>query len=84
LDHVVDPYNERTTWSYDAASRPTAQRLGNGVRLSYSYDAAGQLTNLANLKSSGAVLSQFDYAYDPAGNRARVAAVSQTMTYRTT
>jgi len=84
IDHLVNPYNERTTRSYDAAGRVTVECLGNGARASYLYDAAGQLTDLVNRKSSGAVLSEFNYAYDPAGNRARLAASSQSITYRAT
>src|SRR5206468_5313617 len=43
---------------------------------SYTYDDASRLTHLANMKSDGTtIISSFDYAYDGAGNRMRVAEV---------
>lgn len=38
----------------------------------YSYDPAGQLTRLANVKSDDSVISTFDYSYDKVGNRTGV------------
>jgi len=50
----------------------TAIRLANGSRASYTYDAADQLTLLANLKSDGTTISSFSYSLDNAGNRTGV------------
>ncbi|REJ91482.1 MAG: hypothetical protein DWQ34_15095, partial [Planctomycetota bacterium] len=41
-------------------------------RTSFTYDAAGNLTRLANLKSDGTTISSFDYDYDKVGNRTAV------------
>ena len=68
----MNPWGERTSWVYDAVSRPTAQLLGNGTRTSYSYDAGSRLTRLANLGTGGATLSSFGYAYDGSGMRTGV------------
>jgi RHS repeat-associated protein len=44
-------------------------RPGNGTRTSYSYDAAGQTTQIFHRRSNGTSLLQLDYRYDTAGNR---------------
>jgi len=46
-------------------------RLANGTRASYSYDAADQVLRLANVTSAATTISSFAYLYDPAGNRTR-------------
>jgi len=56
----------------DAASKPIAQQNANGTWVSYSYDDAGRLTLLANLKSDNTTLSSFLYSLDNVGNRAGV------------
>src|SRR5206468_2479193 len=66
------PQAQRTSWTYDAASRVTVQRLANGTRASYSYDDANQILRLANVKSDSTTISSFDYRYDPVGNRNRI------------
>ena len=58
-----------TAYAYDANGRRTLKKLANGTRASFSYDDASNLTRLANLKSNGATISSFDYAYDKTGNR---------------
>jgi RHS repeat-associated protein len=47
-------------------------RLANGVRASYSYNNADQLTRLANVTSSATTLSSFTYKLDAVGNRKAV------------
>ena len=61
-----------SSWSYDAASRVTANFLANGTRASNTYDNADQLLVLANLTSGGTTLSSFNYTYNPVGNRTQV------------
>jgi len=72
LTAIINPQGERTTYSYDAAGRRTVKKLANGTRASFTYDAAGNLTKLYNLKSTGAVVNNFDYTYDKVGNRMAV------------
>ena len=69
---LENPAGDRTSFSYDAAGRRTAEMLANGTRGSYTYDAASRLVLLDNLKSDFSAISSFDYAYDAAGNRIRV------------
>ena len=70
--HLTNPEGQVTSWSYDAASRVTAQLLANGVRVSNTYDNADRLLLLANLTSTGTTLSSFNYAYNAVGYRTRV------------
>ena len=54
---------------YDAAGRRTLRVLDDGTRVSYTCDAANQVTELANLQSNSTPISKFQYKYDAAGNR---------------
>ncbi len=49
-------------------------RIKNGVLgiTTYTYDAAGRLTQLVNRTSTGTMISSFDYTYDKVGNRTGV------------
>lgn len=73
---MLNPLSELTTFGFDAIGRQTVQILGNRTRASWTYDAASNVTNLANLNSSGVALSNFAYLYDQVGNRQRVVEVS--------
>jgi YD repeat-containing protein len=42
-----------TSFTYDAAGRLTSARYGNGVCISYSYDANGNRTAQTNASSGG-------------------------------
>jgi RHS repeat-associated protein len=70
----------RHTYAYDAAGRRTVQADAAGVRTTWAYDNAGQLT--AEQRNGAQALS-LTYRYDPAGNRTlRVdAGVRTTSTY---
>ena len=72
LTALENPYNERTTWQYDALGRVTTMTYGNGAIAEYDYDAASRLTALRNLKADRSVLSIFTYTYDAVGNRTQV------------
>lgn len=52
--------------------RRTLLQMANGTRTSYTYDTADHLTELANLKSGGQVISTFRYTYNPAGSQTSV------------
>ncbi|MFN6106817.1 MAG: hypothetical protein ACK5TO_13990, partial [Planctomycetaceae bacterium] len=51
----------------------TVKKLANGTRASFTYDAASNLTTLANLFPDGTYISKYDYKYDATGNRYAVA-----------
>jgi RHS repeat-associated protein len=78
--YLVNPLLERTTFGWDSAGQLKTQTLANTTRASLSYDAAGQITFLANLTSSGSALSSFTYTYDKVGNRTRVVEAGGTRT----
>ena len=71
ISSLVNPENQVTSWSYDAASRVIANLLANGTRVSNTYDNANRLVLLANLTSSGTTLSSFNYTYNPTSAIAR-------------
>ena len=70
LTALENPYNERTTWQYNALGRATTMTYANGAIAEYDYDAASRLTALRNLKADRSALSIFTYSYDAVGNRA--------------
>ena len=43
--------------------------LADGGRWEYTYDAAGRLATLRNLRPDDSVLSSYRYLLDPTGNR---------------
>lgn len=57
---------------YDEAGRRAVTQAASGTHASGTYDDANRLTKLGNLKSTGAVISQFDHRYDKAGNRTAI------------
>jgi len=73
LKTVHNPQNDRTTFSYNAAGFRTLKELANGTRATFIYDAANQTTCVVNFKSDNSVISQFNYIYDPVGNKTRIA-----------
>lgn len=76
IARLVNPYSEITTFGFDAIGRQSVQVLGNSTRASWTYDAANNITRLANIASGGATLSSFSYLVDPVGNRRRVVEAS--------
>ncbi len=73
LSYLVNPQNERTTWQYDSAGRPTTMTYANQAIAETDYDSGGRSTAVRNLKSDRTVISVFTYTYDNAGNRTTVA-----------
>src|SRR5260370_39802904 len=59
------------TFNYDADGRKTSLVLPNGVTMSYSYDAASELTGI-NYTLGGSVLGKLTYAYDLARRRTSI------------
>ena len=68
-------------YEYDAAGRLARKTLGNGVYTTYTYDSAGQLLTLTNVKPDNSVLSFFKYTYDSRGRRISMATHYGTWTY---
>jgi len=57
-------------WTYDALSRRTAMTLPNGIRTTYQYDPASQVTNILHqLTATSTPINKADYVYNPVGNR---------------
>jgi RHS repeat-associated protein len=83
---VINPYNETTTFVYDGAGKEISHRLGNGMRITYTYDAADRLTVIDQQTSAGVQRGRFTYTYDKVGNRRDVIALDgvTTWTYDTT
>jgi RHS repeat-associated protein len=59
------------TIDYDAAGRPVSLTMPGDVVVEVGYDVASQLTGII-YKRAGNILGDLTYAYDAAGNRARV------------
>ena len=71
-------------WSYlDGSDLKSKLLYPNGLTASWQYDAAGQLVQVCNATPTN-VISQYDYAYDPAGCRVAIgrsgSAISETRT----
>ncbi len=69
INNLTNPEGQVSSWTYDAASRVTANFLANGTQASYTYDGANHLLLLANLASGGTTLSSFNYTYNSVGNQ---------------
>jgi len=69
------------TYGYDDLGRLARKNLGNGMATTFEYDAVGQITRLVNNAPDGAVLSQFDYAYDEAGRCTNAVTLQGTNVY---
>jgi RHS repeat-associated protein len=76
ITRLINPQSLPVTWAYDNAGKVLAKYLANGFRASQTWDAADRLTHLANMPPIGTSTSTFDYAYDKADNRTRVAEAS--------
>jgi RHS repeat-associated protein len=84
LISLTNPDGDLTRFTSDALGRRSIVQYPNGVRGTWSYDAAGQILGLSWTRSSGEVLERFSYAYDSRGNRASKAfadGVSETYHY---
>jgi RHS repeat-associated core domain len=80
LKTIQNPQAERTSFSYDNAGRRTLKELANGTRATMIYDAAGNMTRIANLKSNNDTISQFNYIYDPVGNKIQITTAAGGLT----
>ena len=79
MQSLLNPFGELTTLAYGGNGRLETQSLSIGLRTQYStqysFNALGELTDLANKAGDGSVLSEFgSMLYDAAGNRLSVTA----------
>lgn len=92
---MADPDGRPMRYRYDAAGRLTSQVRPNHTRTDFAYDAADQLTSVHTTmlpptggeteRPADAIIGNFDYSRDPAGNRTAVVATrpgDAPVTYR--
>ncbi len=81
----VSAAGKTTTYGYDANGNLTSQTNPNGTTVTQTFNAADELTSLANKKSDASTLSQFSYTYNSDGLRSQVSetlgAQTATVTY---
>ncbi len=71
--------NPLTTWVYDAAGQTLAKYNGNSTAVTYTYDAAGRITQYDNFKlPSYTSLMEIDVRFDKVGNILQVANSAST------
>ena len=80
---VVSPDGKATYYEYDASGLATRKLLGNLSAAYFSYDFAGRLSSLRNVKSDGTPLSYFDYTRLPGGNISKVVRETGSAVYYT-
>ena len=59
LQSLTNPYSEQSQWVYKDNGWLQSQQLGNNAITTYSYDALGRLTDVANKNASATLLSEF-------------------------
>ena len=74
LKTLINPFNEKTNWTYQPNRFVASVTLGNGVSSAYTYDARNQIATLTS-KAGGTPLASFNgIYYDGLGNRTQAAA----------
>lgn len=68
LETVKDWNNKQTKYQYDKNGRLLKTIRPNGTVLTRSYNNAGQLAQQKDVTPTGAIIAQYDYEYDKAGN----------------
>ncbi len=67
-----------TTYGYNLGSgNLITKTLPNGIYTTYTYDADGRLTDVANRRSNGSLISSYRYTLDANGNVLTPQQVSQ-------
>ncbi len=66
-------YSQTLSFSYDQLGRVTSKNINNEATTSFNYQGLNQLAGITNKSSTGAIVSQYHYAYNKKGNR-----ISQT------
>jgi RHS repeat-associated protein len=65
----ITQQGQLATYVWDADHRLTDKTLPNGVAVRYTYDAAGQVTEIAYRRTDGTLIERIAYQYDAAGRR---------------
>jgi len=73
LTSLTNPFNETTGLQYDAVGRLTRQNNANGTYGTWTFDAGGQISNVATKKSNNSVVLTMDYTRDNVGSPTQVA-----------
>lgn len=68
LTSITNPSGHVIAVEYDRVGRRTRMVYPNGVVTAYTYDKAGRVTRINAVGPAG-VVTDFQYTYDPAGNR---------------
>ena len=64
---VTDPSGGETSTVYDPAGRATETHFPHGVWTAYEYDDANQATGITTRNAASAIILDYDYGYDAAG-----------------
>lgn len=69
MNHLQNPSNEVTTWTYTTDNHILRQLMANGVATDYEYDTAGRLAKLTNLMmgTTPQILSEYAIPTDGTG-----------------
>jgi len=62
---------QKFSYAYDALGRRSQATLANGITVTYTWDAASQLTGITYRHADGSLLGDVTYAYDLAGRRTK-------------
>src|SRR5262249_55721935 len=76
----IDPFGNRTTTAYDAASRMTGMTDQLGRVMTYAYDAANRVTGSTWKAVGGSTVNVQTFTYDANGNQLTAADYSSTYT----
>ncbi|NCO95378.1 MAG: hypothetical protein COZ06_25995 [Armatimonadetes bacterium CG_4_10_14_3_um_filter_66_18] len=72
LTSLTNPINETTGLQYDALGRLVRQDNANGTYGTWTFDAAGQVTNVATKKSNDTMVLSMAYTRDNVGNPTQI------------
>ncbi|MCH5280115.1 MAG: PKD domain-containing protein, partial [Lachnospiraceae bacterium] len=81
---VTDKDGNVTYYAYDKNGRLTETRRGNGTREVRTYDVAGRLLTLTDKTAAGAVINEYAYTYDAAGNITEITGMDAGISAETT
>ncbi len=69
-----------TSYTWDAASRKTRTRYGEGLRAGYGYNATGQILTIQTDNGASTLFTKFTFLYDPNGNRTVIKDLDTSLT----
>jgi len=81
LKSITDPAFKKTDFYYQNGLLDKVV-YPNGTETNYSYDLNDRTTQLVNKKTDGAIISIFEYLYDPVGNKAQMTDDEGVHTYQ--